>query len=264
MLDLLYFLLLGAFAGTIAGLLGLGGGIILVPSLIWIFQYKLQIQQDKIMHMTIATSMTTIVFTALFSIYAHQKRKAIHWPAFKKLLPGMVIGTLIGVFIANSLSSSILKITFAFFLLIVAVQIEFLGNPKGEKKFPGYLLSNLFGYLIGNFSALVGIGGGSLIVPLLLWFRIPIRNAIATSAACGLPIALSGAIGFVILGFKSSTYQATGYIYWPAVFAIVPASLIFVPLGVKLAHRLPIEILKKIFAIFLVIISIKMLLSEFL
>ncbi|MBX9839845.1 MAG: sulfite exporter TauE/SafE family protein [Silvanigrellaceae bacterium] len=264
MIEIFYLLLLGSFTGILAGLLGIGGGIILVPTLLWVFQNQPQINQNHLMQIVLATSLTTIIFTAISSIRAHQKRKAIQWSLVKKLAPGMVLGTLLGAFVASSLSNSILKIIFGVFLLLISLQLLIQAEPKAMKEFPGKIGSGLSGFLIGNMSALVGIGGGSLVVPLLLWFRIPVRNAIATSAACGLPIALAGALGYVLVGIKNGLGFTAGYIYWPAVFSIVPTSLLFVPLGAKLAHSMPVGVLKKIFAVFLLLISSKMLISNLL
>lgn len=259
MIEIIYLLLLGSATGTLAGLLGIGGGIILVPSLLWIFQNQPQINQNNLMQIALATSLTTIIFTAISSIRAHQKRKAILWSLVKKLAPGMVLGTLLGALVASALSNNVLKIIFGIFLLLIAFQILFQAEPKTLKEFPGNFVSGLSGFVIGHMSALVGIGGGSIVVPLLLWFRIPLRNAIATSAACGLPIALAGAVGYLLVSLRNGHGVTTGYVYWPAVFAIVPTSLLFVPLGAKLTHTMPVGVLKKIFAVFLILISSRML-----
>ncbi|APJ03658.1 sulfite exporter TauE/SafE family protein [Silvanigrella aquatica] len=261
MTEIIYLLVLGAFTGTLAGLLGIGGGIVLVPVLLWIFQSQPQINQNNVMQVVLATSLMTIIFTALSSIRAHQKRNAIEWNLVKMLAPGMILGTLLGAYVGSSLSNNILKIIFGIFLLFISLQLLFQAAPKASKEFPGKFGSGLSGFVIGNMSALVGIGGGSLIVPLLLWFRVPMRNAVATSAACGLPIALAGTLGYFLIGLKNGESVITGYIYWPAVLAIVPTSLLFVPLGAKLTHTMPVSVLKKLFAVFLIVISSKMLIG---
>ncbi len=261
MYEIVVLLVIGAVTGTLAGLLGIGGGIILVPILLWVLQNHPNIAQANIMQIALATSLTTIIFTALSSIRAHHKRKAIEWAVVKKFAPGMIIGTISGVFIASLLSNEILKIIFSIFLIIIAIQL-FLGLvPSGKMGIPNAFETNLIGSGIGCLSALVGIAGGSLTVPLLLWFKIPLRNAIATSAACGLPISAAGAIGYFLLGLKNGQDFSSGYIYWPAVISLVPTSLLFAPLGAKLAHTLPVGHLKRIFAVLLAFISIKMFLS---
>lgn len=256
-------LLLGVFAGITAGLLGLGGGVIIVPVLVWLFHTIIPVPPDSLMHIAVGTSLATIVVTASSSILSHHRRGAVLWSAVKKLAPGLVIGTLIGSVIADTLASDTLKTIFGIFLLFVALQIGFGAQPPAHRQLPNWRESLLAGSGIGILSGLVGIGGGSLTVPFLTWCNVSIRHAVATSAACGLPIALTGTIGFIINGWhlNEQLIWSSGYIYWPAFMAIVPTSLLFAPVGAKLAHIIPLDILKKIFALFLVGMGLEMLLT---
>ncbi|KHD05012.1 membrane protein [Candidatus Thiomargarita nelsonii] len=252
MVEILSLLLVGVIAGTLAGLLGVGGGIIIVPSLVWIFHNQL----PALMHIAIGTSLATIVITSISSIIAHHR--AVLWSIVWQLSPGIIVGAFVGAIIANALPTEILRKFFAIFILLVSAQLALLPPPASHRQLPGKLGLSITGTVIGKMSALVGIGGGSLTVPFLVWCNIPIRNAVATSAACGFPIAVSGMIGFIVTGWHISGPWMSGYIYWPAFIAITPATLLFAPLGAKLAHTLPANSLKKLFAVFLAGVGVNM------
>jgi uncharacterized membrane protein YfcA len=257
-LEIFSLLLLGIVAGTLAGLLGVGGGIIIVPTLVWIFHSMPEIPNTSIMQIAIGTSLATISITSISSIIAHHRYGAVQWRIVWQLTPGIIIGALFGAIIADALTSDTLQKMFAIFIILVSVQF-FLTAPPSHSQLPRHL--HLVGIFIGQISALVGIGGGSLTVPFLVWCNISIRNAIATSAACGFPIAVFGTIGFIATGWNTKGLPAwsSGYIYWPAFVAITPMTLLFAQFGAKLAHNIPINTLKKIFAIFIAVIGIKML-----
>lgn len=261
-ITLFLYLALGAFAGVMAGLLGVGGGLIIVPVLAWIFHGQ-QISDAIVMHLAIGTSLATIVITSLSSIRAHHQRGAILWSVVWQLTPGIILGAWLGSAVADFLSSLALTKIFAVFVLMVAAQIAFGAKPAPHRGLPGMPGMLATGGVIGAVSAIVGIGGGSLTVPFLTWCNTPIRPSVATSAACGLPIALAGSVGFIVTGFNASSLPAwsLGYIYGPALVGIAAASMLSAPLGAKLAHTLPTEILKKVFAIFLALVGTKMLLS---
>ena len=256
------YLVLGAFAGVMAGLLGVGGGLIIVPVLAWIFHHQ-QIASALIMHLAIGTSLATIVLTSTSSIRAHQRHGAILWPVFWRLTPGIIIGAWIGSAVADALPSIALQKIFALFVLTVSAQMAFGAKPSPQRELPGAAGMLMVGGVIGGVSAIVGIGGGSLTVPFLTWCNTTIRQAVATSAACGLPIALAGTLGFVVTGLNAAPLPAwsLGYVYGPALVGIVFTSMLTAPLGAKLAHTLPTEVLKKVFAVFLAVIGVKMLLS---
>ncbi len=260
-MEIFLLLLLGIVAGTLAGLLGVGGGLVIVPVLVWIFQSNIDIPTAKLMHFAIGTSLSTIVFTSISSIIAHHRHGAVQWSIVWQLSPGIVVGALFGASIADMLPSDILQNIFAIFVLFVSVQMFFLAQGVQSHQLPNRLGLNLAGVVIGKISALVGIGGGSLTVPFFVWCNIPIRIAVATSAACGFPIAVSGAVGFLATGWYVSDLPpyASGYIYWPAFLAIIPTTLLFAPLGAKFAHLIPVNMLKRIFALFLAVIGLKML-----
>lgn len=261
MFEIISLLLLGAVAGTLAGLLGIGGGIVIVPVLAWLFLSNPDIPHAHLMHMALGTSLATIVFTSISSIWAHQKRSAISWSIVWQLTPGIILGTVFGILLVAYLSNDILKMMFAVFLLLIAIQLAIDVQPSPHRKIPKWYYSSFVGLFIGNISALVGVGGGSLIIPFLLWCNTPMRHAIATSAACALPIALVGTLGYMLIGWNEHLTWSTGYIYWPAVFTIVPASLLCAPLGAKLAHNIPVHILKRFFAALLAVVSINMFLT---
>ena len=260
--TLLFYLVLGAFAGVMAGLLGVGGGLIIVPALAWIFHQQ-QITETAIMHLAIGTSLATIVVTSISSVRAHHRRGAVLWPTFWRLTPGIVVGAWLGAAVADALSSFVLQKIFALFVLAMAGQMGFGAKPAPHRDLPGTPGMLATGGVIGAVSAIVGIGGGSLTVPFLTWCNISIRQAVATSAACGLPIALAGALGFIVTGLNATGLPgwSLGYIYGPALVGIAFVSMLFAPLGAKLAHTLPTETLKKVFAIFLALIGFKMLLG---
>ena len=261
-MEWVIYLATGAFAGTMAGLLGVGGGLIIVPILVLSFATQ-GIAGEVQMHLAVGTSLATIIFTSLSSVSAHHRRGAVVWPTFWAMTPGIIIGALFGAMIARFIPSLSLRTLFGVFELFVALQMALSLKPSAHRGLPGKPGMSGAGAVIGALSALVGVGGGTLTVPFLLWCNVSIQRAIATSAACGLPIAVAGAVGFVISGWGDSQLPAwsSGYLYWPALLGIVSASVLFAPLGAKLAHCLPTVVLKRLFSLLLLALALRMLMT---
>ena len=245
-----------------AGLLGIGGGGIMVPILTSVFLWQ-GIPNNHVVHLALGTSLASIILTSLASLKAHHSHHAVLWKVVKTMALGVVLGTLIGTFVAGYLNSLYLAIFFALFMSYVTLQIFINKQPTPTRRLPGWFGLSATGTGIGFVSALVAIGGGSLTVPFLVWNNIDIRKAIGTSAAVGFPIAVAGALGYLINGWSTTADEKTmlGYVYWPAVIAISLLSVVTAPLGAKLAHSLPVPLLKKIFALFFIVLSIKMLIA---
>lgn len=260
--DVILYLLTGSFAGFAAGLLGIGGGLIIVPILYFVFASQ-GIEQSHLMHMALATSLATIIFTSISSSFAHHKKQAVVWSTVFLLAPGICTGAWTGGIIASYLNTDILKPVFGVFEFLVALHL--LGNIRTKQHvlLIKPIKATIGGLLIGNVSAIVGIGGGTLTVPFLHWHKFKIRNAIATSAACGLPIALFGTASYIVAGWGINTLpeQTLGYVELSAFASIVIASIIFAPLGAKAAHIIPERTLKTGFGLFLLLLSAKMLLA---
>lgn len=256
------YLALGAFAGTLAGLLGIGGGLIIVPVLAGVF-YRLEFAPELVMHLAIGTSLATIVLTSLSSVRAHHRRGAVLWPVFLWMAPGIVLGAWLGVVLADQLRSDTLRQVFGVFELAVAGYMWWNRPVAAHRTVPGRSGLNLAGMMIGSISAIVGIGGGTLTVPFLQWCNVLMKNAVATAAAVGLPIAVAGAIGYVIAGWGHPALPegSSGYLYWPAFLGIVAASMLFAPIGAYWAHRLSAGQLKRFFALFLAALGLWMLLG---
>lgn len=259
--DLIYYLLLGAFAGTLAGLLGVGGGLVIVPVLAILFHAQ-GINPTLIMQLAIATSLATIVFTSISSVRAHNKRGAVRWDLFWRLTPGIVLGAGLGALLVDMLPSATLRTIFGTFELLVAAQMGFGAKPNPHCQLKTRW-GPLVGLIIGSVSAIVGIGGGTLTVPFLVWCNVKVQQAVATAAACGLPIALAGSLAMVFTGWSEPGLpeETLGYIYLPAFIGIVASSVLFAPLGARLAHRLPAQILKRVFALFLGLLGMVMVLG---
>jgi uncharacterized membrane protein YfcA len=260
--TLLIYSAVGGIAGILAGLLGIGGGLVIVPMLVYAFEIQ-AIPRQLIMHLALATSMASIMFTSVSSFMAHHRRGAVHWDVVKKIVVGILTGTFLGSYFASSLSTNFLKVFFVIFLYFVAIQLLLGKKPKGGRDLPGMAGMFAVGNIIGVVSSFVGIGGGSLSVPFMLWCNIKVHNAIGTSAAIGLPIAVAGTVGYIVGGWKVAalpTYSV-GYVYLPALFGIAAASVFTAPLGVKLAHSLPVDKLKRVFSLLLLVVATKMLVS---
>lgn len=259
----LIYLGIGVVAGVLAGLLGVGGGLVIVPALVIAFGI-LEVPESVLMHLAVGTSLSTIVVTSIASIRAHHQRGAVRWADFRSLTPGIIVGALAGAAIAGWLPGDSLRTLFGLFALTVAAQMGFGLKPAPHRQLPGPLGMNGAGGLIGLVSAVVGIGGGSMTVPFLSWCNIPVRQAVATSAACGLPIAAAGAFGFVVTGWGKADLPdlSSGFVYWPAFAGIVATSMLFAGVGAKLAHTLPTGALKKVFALFLCGIGLHLLLGS--
>ena len=262
-MELLILLSMGALAGTLAGLLGIGGGIIIVPVLAMVFRNQ-GIPIDVLMHVSIGTSLATIVVTSLSSIRAHQQRGAIDWSVFRQITPGIILGALLGSVVADAIPGAELRIAFAIFMYLVATQMMIAGTPAPHRKLPHTPGMLGAGVVIGTISALMGVGGGSMSVPFMTWCNVHIRQAVATSAAIGLPIALAGTVGFIFTGWGREALPAwsLGYVNLPAFTGIVIASILFAPLGARLAHTIPPKLLKRIFAVLLYVLATRILLTS--
>lgn len=262
MMEWVIYLALGAGAGVLAGLLGVGGGLVIVPVLAWAF-LGLGMAPGVVMHLAVGTSLATIVFTSISSVRAHHRRGAVRWPQVRALTPGIILGAWIGAYVADLLPTAALRTVFGLFELTVAAQMAFALLPEAHRALPARLGMTTAGGVIGGVSAIVGIGGGTLTVPFLLWCGVAMRQAVATSAACGLPIALAGAAAFVVTGWGNAALPdlALGYLYLPALIGVAATSVLFAPLGAYLAHTLPTTTLKRFFALFLAVLGMKMLLG---
>lgn len=259
----LTYLLVGSLSGLLAGLFGIGGGLVIVPVLNYWFAWSSSpIPADARMHFAIGTSLAVIIFTAVSSLRAHHRRGAVLWPAVVRLVPGVLFGGLAGAALADAMSNDLLQRVFGFFVVAIAIQMILNRRPEAGSSLPGVVGFALAGFVIGAVSALAGIGGGLLTVPFLLWRSVGMREAVGSAAACTFPVAVAGATGFVISGWDTgaTVAGATGYVFWPAVLGIAMASVLTAPLGARLAHALPVARLRSAFAVFLVIVGVKMLL----
>jgi len=246
-----WFLLLGSFTGFAAGLLGIGGGMLMVPFITMLLSAR-GFPIDIVVKVAIATSLTTILFTSLSSVRAHHKRGAVRWEIVRTLAPGMVIGSILGAQVAHLLKGNVLAITFAVFVGVMATQMLFKREVRADRVLPGPRGMLAAGGGIGVLSAIVGAGGGFVTVPLLTRANVRIHEAVATSAACGFPIALAGTLGYIIAGWNLELPAGTvGYVYLPALVCIVATSMLTAPLGARAAHAMSVAGLKRVFALLL-------------
>jgi uncharacterized membrane protein YfcA len=252
----------GAVAGVLAGLLGIGGGLVIVPMVVFCLSWQ-GMEPSYIMHVALGTSMASIMFTSVSSFLAHHRRRAVHWDVVRRISMGIVVGTLLGAGIAARLSSDFLKGFFVVFLYYVALQMLLDKKPKPSRRLPGQAGMFAAGSLIGVVSSLVGIGGGTLSVPFMIWCNIPLHRAIGTSAAIGFPIAIAGTVGYIVNGWDVSALPAwsLGFVSLPALAGIVIASVFTAPLGVRLAHRLAVGRLRQVFAALLFVVGTRMLIG---
>lgn len=256
---ILYFLLLGAFVGVISGLFGIGGGGIIVPVLTTVFLSE-GIDSSIVVHLALGTSMSIIIITSISSVRAQQKKKAVEWGIVKLMVPGILIGTFLATFIASKLDSFYLSIIFAVFMFYSAIQMFLSKKPKSENRVFSKKTQVLSGSIIGALSSLVSIGGGILSVPYLVMQNIDIRRAIATSSAIGLPIATAGTLGYIINGLEKTSFDtySIGYVNLGAFVCVATASFLTAPIGVKLVHKIDINLMKKLFSVLPLVLSIKM------
>ena len=256
----LVYLVMGLGVGVFAGMLGIGGGTILVTLMVLAFNAQ-EFAPDRVLHLALGSALGTIIFTSISSFYAHDKHGAVRWDIVRVGAPGMMAGTLLGSFVAEHLSSKYLALLFVAFVFYSGIQMIFEMRAAPSRQLPGRVGLSVAGLLVGILSSLVGAGGGVITIPLLTKCNVPLRQAIGTSAAFGLPIALTGAAGYVINGFSKDHLPAfsLGYVYLPAVAAIVVGTFMTVPMGARLAHRMPVVVLKRIFGIVLWLLGVKML-----
>lgn len=256
------YLAVGVFVGFFAGLLGIGGGSVMVPILSMTFVAS-GFSGDHLVHMALATSMATIVPGALASAWTHHRHHAVNWHVVRRMTPGILAGTLSGAVIAHFSSTAFLKGFFVAFICLLALQLLFNFKPKGDHALPGATGMFVFGALMGVVSSFAGIGGAVLSIAFLTWCGMRMHEAIGTAAAIGVPLSLAGTAGFVATGMMDNGLPpgSLGYVYVPAFVGIAITSFLVAPLGARLAHRLPVDVLRKIFVVFLVALAVKMAVS---
>jgi uncharacterized membrane protein YfcA len=248
----------GLFAGFLAGYLGIGGGLVLVPVLSWLFSQD-PATAPMAVQMAVATSLATMLFTSMSSLLSHHRRGAILWDVVRQMLPGLLAGALLGSIIADRIGNNALGNVFGVFALIVGFQILLGPGRPGGNSLPGRVPIAATGLGIGMLSSLLGIGGGSMTVPWLLWRGQQVKKSIATAAACGYPIAIAGTAGFVLLGDSQSSTPTLGYVHLQALAGVALFGVLGAPLGVAAVHRSSPVLAKRFFAVFLLIVAVKML-----
>lgn len=274
-IQCLIYLFTGSITGLLSGLLGIGGGLVVVPFLAYFLVY-LGLPNNVIMHVAVASSLTVVLPTSLASSIGHYKKNAISFSLIKRMALGLFIGGMVGGRLADLFSTTHLECIFGIFAIFMAYRLAFKkkGTEHGTPRMPHSIIAFLSSAIIAAFCTLVGIGGGTLFVPYFTYYQIPMPRAIGTSSACGALVALFGIISLsfadtsTITALKHVNHLTnshimlnwmTGFIYWPAVILITVSSIPFAFLGVKLAHKLPTATLRKIFAALLLIIAIDML-----
>ncbi len=262
MITLFSYLAAGLMSGLLAGLFGVGGGLIIVPTLIYIFKMQ-GLPATLFTHLAVGTSLSIITITSISSIHSHHQHGAVRWPLFALLAPGLVFGVCLGVVTAGQLSGPTLQRLIGLFALAVAIQMLLKLQPRAQRQLPAGPVVTSVGGIIGYCSALFGIGGGSLTVPFLTWNNVRMQEAVATSAACGLPIALFGALTNIWQGWHHADLPlySSGFVYWPAFAGIALTSTFAARWGARLAHRLSPERLRQAFGVMLALIGLQFLLG---
>lgn len=258
-------LLTGALAGLLAGLLGIGGGAIIVPALLWLFALPppLGLAGDPalIPQLAVATSLASVVATGAASAHAHHRQGAVDWSDVARLLPGLLLGASLGAVVAAWLPGIWLKRLFGVFLLYTGARMLMGRASTPDAKPPGRRTLFLAGGGIGALSAMLGIGGGTLVVPFLARSGLTMHRAVATASACGVPLALAGSIGFMFGGWQRAGLptHSLGFVHWPTALALILASVPLATLGARLAHRLPTTTLKRLFGMLLLLLGTRLL-----
>lgn len=255
----LAYLALGAFAGFVAGLFGVGGGLLLVPVLLFFFDAQ-HFPTENLMHLVLGTSMATILFTSLSSAYKHHQHGAVNWRVVQSITPGILLGTAVGALSTTFIPSRWLGVFFSLFVYFAAAQILLDKRPNPSRELPGFSGLTLAGVLTGWISSLVSIGGGTITVPFLVWCNVSLKNAIGTSAAIGFPIAVGGTSGYIITGLSQRALPeySLGFVYLPAMFWIAFAVILTAPAGAMVAHKIKIGLLRKLFAILLLALATRL------
>lgn len=258
----LVFVFIGGIAGTLAGLFGIGGGIILVPAMSMIFQH-LGSSADHAMRLAAATSLATIIPTSIASLRAHHKRQGIDWPLLKLWLPAIIIGAFIGSYLARYISGKVLSLLFSFMLTFVAVRFI---KPQAAEQEHGHssvssAMQSFFAFTIGCSSAMLGVGGGMLGVPALCHVGLPLKRAIGTASTFGLMVAFPGVINYLFAEAPADVPLggSWGLIHPLALALLIPGAVLGAPLGAKLTHNLPLAKLRRGFAVLVVLLALKML-----
>lgn len=261
LLHALIYLFIGACAGLMAGLFGVGGGLIVVPGLAFVFQHTHIIPDNILMYVAVGTSLAAMIITSQAAVKSHHKLGNVLWQVFHKLWTGLIPGTIAGSIAATWIPTYWLRIFFGIFLLVVAVRMLTAKPPSRQGHFPQPWIIFISTFSIGLISGLLGIGGGVLIVPFMAYCGVEMRKIAALSNLCALAIALTGAIAFMIIGLQDTRAIpfTTGYVYWPAVFLIGITSSLLAPIGTQLNYSLPVHQLKYGFIILLILTALKML-----
>lgn len=262
---ILYYVILGLFVGYFSGLLGIGGGLIMVPVLAFMFEAQ-NLPAHNILHLALGTSMATILFTSLSSALQHHAQQAVNWDIVRFITPGILLGTALGALIVACVATFYLAVFFVLFVYFAATQMLTGFKPEATRDYPSRMEVTAAGMVIGSISSIVSIGGGVLSVPYLLWHRLPLRHAIATSAALGFPIAAGGTLGYMAAGYYRGIdlpAYSLGYVYLPVLLWLVTGTVATAPLGAKATHRMPVDRLRQIFALVLFVLATKMLIKLF-
>jgi uncharacterized membrane protein YfcA len=256
------YLALGAVVGVLAGMLGIGGGMIIVPPLALMLEAQ-GLPREHVLHLAVGTAMATILFTSLSSVRAHAARGGVRWEIVLRITPGILVGGVVGALVANHLSTRTLAVYFTAFVFLMAVNMALDLKPRPSRQPPGAAGMFAGGTAIGGLSSLVAIGGAVMSVPFMIYCNVPIIQAVGTAAAIGFPIAVGGTVGYLYTGWSTSGLPpwSLGYVYLPALGGITVASVLTAPLGARLAHRVPGKMLKRIFAGMLFVLAARMMVN---
>lgn len=254
---------LGIVAGIMAGLLGIGGGLIIVPALVYLLPVFLNIPIEQVMVVAVASSLCSIIVTSASSAWAHQKLHHINWDYTRTLMLGAAIGAILTGYLADLINPNILKKLFAVVVLVLALRMLFNILNSSGNSLPGKSVLTGISVLLSTCSSLLGIGGGALYVPMLSHYSVGVRQAIGSAAIVGFVIACLATTGYILAGWAefADTPGFLGYVYLPAVLGVVSTSLFAAPFGAQLTDRLPVRLIKKIFGVFLLLVSARMMFS---
>ena len=253
------FLPIGLFVGLLAGLLGVGGGMVLVPILVFVFGAN-HFAPEHLMHMALATAMATIPFTSVASVRAHHVRGGVDWRIVTGMLPGLVLGAALGPLVAGKIPGRPLAIFFAAFIFYAATTMFFDLMPKGTRALPGRSGLALVGTLVSFLSSFVAAGAAMMTIPFMAWCNVSLRRSVGTAAALGFPLSLAASVGYAIAGHAADGLPpySLGYIYLPALGMIVATSMLAAPLGARLSQRMPVRQLRILFALVLYAVAARM------